>query len=526
MQFQDFNFTPEILKAIEDMGFEEPSPIQALAIPPISAGRDVTGQAQTGTGKTAAFGLPLIEKMDPADRNVQAIVLCPTRELAIQVAEEFQKLLKYQRGVNVLPIYGGQPIERQLKALRQGVQVVIGTPGRVIDHLERGTLSLNHVKIAVLDEADQMLDMGFREDIETILDETPAKRQMVLFSATMPKPILEISRRFQTNPEFLQVARREMTVPQVEQFYIEVRERDKLEVLSRLMDIHDPKLALIFCNTKRKVDDLIQHLQTRGYFAEALHGDMKQTQRDRVMAKFRGGSIDILVATDVAARGIDVENVDVVFNFDVPQDTEYYVHRIGRTARAGRAGMAITFVAPKEIYKLREIQKFANIRITKIPVPTLTDVEETKTRVFLDKVKTTIQEGDIDKYIRIIEQVMEEEFTSTEIAAALLKFELEPRQEAAPIQEARIAETGAEPGMVRLFINVGRSHNVGPGDIVGAIAGETDVPGKAIGAIRIHEGYSFVEVPEEYGQHVLSVMKGRTIRGHEIDITPAQGRQR
>ncbi len=317
-----------------------------------------------------------------------------------------------------------------------------------------------------------------------------------------------------------------MTVPQVEQYYIEVRERDKLEVLSRLMDIHDPKLALIFCNTKRKVDDLIQHLQTRGYFAEALHGDMKQTQRDRVMAKFRGGSIDILVATDVAARGIDVENVDVVFNFDVPQDTEYYVHRIGRTARAGRAGMAITFVAPKEIYKLREIQKFANIRITKIPVPTLTDVEETKTRVFLDKVKASIQEGEIDKYIRIIEQVMEEEYTSTEIAAALLKFELEPRQEAAPVQEARIADTGAEPGMVRLFINVGRSHNIGPGDIVGAIAGETDVPGKAIGAIRIHEGYSFVEVPEEYGQHVLSTMKGRTIRGHEIDITPAQGRQR
>jgi ATP-dependent RNA helicase DeaD len=526
MQFQDFNLSPEVLQAIEEMGFEEPTPIQTVAIPPIRAGRDVTGQAQTGTGKTAAFGIPLLEQIDPGTRTIQAIVLCPTRELAIQVAEEFSRLLRYKRSIAVLPVYGGQPIERQLKMLRQGVQVVIGTPGRVIDHIERGTLSLDHVKMTVLDEADQMLDMGFREDIETILDETPADRQTILFSATMPKPILEISHRFQKNPEFIRITPRELTVPQIEQTYLEVRERDKLEVLSRLLDIHDPDLALVFCNTKRKVDDLIQHLQTRGYFAEALHGDMKQAQRDRVMAKFRGGSIDILVATDVAARGIDVENVDLVFNYDVPQDTEYYVHRIGRTARAGRAGMAITFVAPKEIYKLREIQKFAKIRITKIPVPTLTDVEATKTRVFLDRVKTTIQEGDIEKYIRIVEQVMEEEYTSLEIAAALLKFELEPKTEAPAVQELRCEDTGAEPGMVRLHINIGRNQQVGPGDIVGAIAGETDVPGKAIGAIRIHDAYSFVEVPEEYARHVIDVMQGRTIRGNEIEITPAQGRNR
>ncbi|KUG19223.1 MAG: DEAD/DEAH box helicase [Methanomicrobiaceae archaeon] len=524
-KFDDLGLSTEMQKAVADMGFEEPTPIQALAIPYISAGRDVTGQAQTGTGKTAAFGIPTIEKIDPALRDVQAIVLCPTRELAIQVAEEFSTLLAYKTGISVLPVYGGQPIERQLKALASGVQIVIGTPGRVMDHLERGTLSLQSVRIAILDEADQMLDMGFREDIEMILDKVPDERQTILFSATMPPPILEISKRFQKNPEFLRIAHRELTVPQVEQHYLEVSERDKLEILSRLIDINNPNLALIFCNTKRKVDDLTGHLQARGYFAEGLHGDMKQSQRDRVMAKFRTGAIDILVATDVAARGIDVEDVDLIVNYDVPQDVEYYVHRIGRTARAGRSGRAITFAGPREVYKLRDIQKFAKTRITRIPVPSLADVEETKTRMFLERAKQAILEGGMEKYIRHVEQVMEEEYTSLEIAAALLKIQIGAGGEAERVQDQHLEDTGAEPGMVRLFINLGRHHQVAPRDIVGAIAGETGVPGRLIGAISIHDNYSFVEVPKEYAEEVLTVMRTKTIRGSPVEISPAQRRQ-
>ena len=343
--FGEFAISEEMLSAISDMGFEEPTPIQLMAIPQILDGKDVTGQAQTGTGKTAAFAIPIIEKLDAENRNVQAIVLSPTRELTIQTAEEFSHLMKYKKGLSVVPIYGGQAIERQLRALRGPVQVVIGTPGRVIDHINRGTLKLDAVSMFVLDEADQMLDMGFRDDIIEIIHQTPENRQTILFSATMPAPILDITRRFQNNPEFIKITRRELTVPQIEQTYIEVRERDKLEALCRFLDMNNPELALVFCNTKRSVDDLMTRMQARGYLVEAIHGDMKQIQRDRVMSRFRSGSIDVLIATDVAARGIDVDDVDIVFNYDVPQDVEYYVHRIGRTGRAKRHGVAYTLLS-------------------------------------------------------------------------------------------------------------------------------------------------------------------------------------
>ena len=333
IRFQDFNISPETLRAIEEMGFEEPTPIQVSAIPALLEGRDVTGQAQTGTGKTAAFGIPAIERIDPRSRKTQVLVLSPTRELAIQIAEEFARLAACHDGISILPIYGGQPIERQFRALERGAQIVVGTPGRILDHLDRGTLSFDSVRLVVLDEADQMLDMGFRDDIEAILDETPADRQTVLFSATLPKPILEISKRFQKDPAFISVARREVTVPQIEQLYLEVRSRDRLEILTRVLDIYDPDLTLIFTNTKKGVDELTSHLQARGYFAEGLHGDMKQVLRDRVMAKFRSGTIDILVATDVAARGIDVDNVDLVINYDVPRTST-----TTSTASAGRHG--------------------------------------------------------------------------------------------------------------------------------------------------------------------------------------------
>ncbi|HJJ54831.1 MAG TPA: DEAD/DEAH box helicase [Methanocorpusculum sp.] len=555
--FGEFAISEELLSAISDMGFEEPTPIQQMAIPQILDGKDVTGQAQTGTGKTAAFGIPLIEKLDPENRSIQAIVLSPTRELTIQTAEEFSQLMKYKKGLTVVPIYGGQAIERQLRALRGPVQVVIGTPGRVIDHIDRGTLNLDHVKMFVLDEADQMLDMGFRDDIIEIIHKVPEDHQTILFSATMPAPILDITRRFQKDPEFIKITRRELTVPQIEQTYIEVRERDKLEALCRFLDMNNPELALVFCNTKRSVDDLMTRMQARGYMVEAIHGDMKQIQRDRVMARFRSGSIDVLIATDVAARGIDVDDVDIVFNYDVPQDVEYYVHRIGRTGRAGRAGKSVTFVAPREIYKLRDIQRYAKIRIAKTPIPTLNDVAEVKQQAFLDKVREVMNDesGDLERYLPLVEQLLEsqpesgDEVTSIEVAAALLKMHLEdakstmseeieelqpqpkPRRSRdrdeerfRPVAEGTYETSGGEPGMVRFRISLGKNQQIRPKDIVGAFAGECEIPGSSIGRIDLYGNYSFVEVPLEHADKVREVMSKATIRNKELQITVATPR--
>jgi ATP-dependent RNA helicase DeaD len=424
-RFSEFRISPKILRAIEDMGFEEPTPIQVSAIPLILAGRDVTGHAKTGTGKTAAFGIPALEKIEPHNRQTQVIVLSPTRELAIQTAEEIALLATHLGHITVLPIYGGQPIERQLRSLKTGVQIVVGTPGRVLDHLRRGTLSLSRVRLVVLDEADQMLDMGFLPDIETILSKTPKDRQTVLFSATLPKPILAISKRFQNNPEFVEIPHKELTVPQVEQRYLEVHSRDKFDVLCRLLDQMDPRLVLVFCNTKRRVDQLSKRLKTLGYRAGGIHGDLKQSQRDRVMAQFRRGEIDLLVATDVAARGIDVEEIDLVVNVDVPQVAEYYVHRIGRTARAGRSGRAITFVGPEDIYKMKEIQRMAHITISRIPLPSARDAAETRVKSLADKIKQTVDAGNLDQQTETVERIMVDDYTSLEIAAALLKMHTE-----------------------------------------------------------------------------------------------------
>lgn len=529
IQFSDFNLSKEVGKAIEDMGFEEPSPIQALAIPLIQAGRDVTAQAQTGTGKTAAFGIPVIEKIDPAKRCVQALVLCPTRELCMQIAEEFSNLLAHLPRVSVLPVYGGQPIERQLKALHAGVHIVIGTPGRIMDHLDRRTLILGDVKMVVLDEADQMLDMGFRDDIELILKKIPQERQTLLFSATLPQPIIDISKRFQNKPEFVRVQYAELTVPQIEQCYIEVKEREKLDVLCRLIDLEDPQLAIIFCNTKRRAEELSGKVRARGYRADELHGDMKQSQRDRVMGGFRKGSIDILIATDVAARGIDVDDVDLVINFDVPQDVEYYVHRIGRTGRAGKSGKAVTFVSPRDFTKIHEIQKYAKVQLARMPVPSQSDVAETRIRAMLDKVREAVKAGGLESYVRIIEDESEGDLSTIEIAAALLKVQMELGSSGGQDEQRKqrddidFADTGAEVGMVRFFLAVGRMHKVAPKDIVGAIAGETGIPGKAIGAIRILDSYSFVEVPKEHATEVYSIMKDRTIRNQPTGIEPAAG---
>ncbi|MBI5374604.1 MAG: DEAD/DEAH box helicase [Candidatus Schekmanbacteria bacterium] len=522
--FNDITLSREIRKAIEDMGFEEATPIQAQSIPILLQGKDVIGQAQTGTGKTAAFGIPILEMVESESKKTQAIILCPTRELAVQVAEEMKKIARYKKGIEILPIYGGQPIDRQIKGLKRGVQIIIGTPGRVMDHMERRTLKMENVKIVVLDEADEMLDMGFREDIETILKKVPTERQTVLFSATMPKSILDLTHRFQKNPQFIKVVHKELTVPSIEQFYLEVKEHSKAEILARLIDAYNLKLSLVFCNTKRKVDELAGSLQARGYSAEGLHGDMNQSQRDRVMAKFRKGIVEILVATDVAARGIDVEDIEAVFNYDVPQDEEYYVHRIGRTGRAGKTGRAFTLAVGRDTYKIRDIQKYANTKIKSLKVPSVTDVEERKTGKLLEQVKNTINEGHLGKYVHLVEGLLEEDYTSLDVAAGLLKVLMGEENKEKPrpsSREEKFGDTGASHGMVRLFINAGKNQKVRPGDILGSIAGETGIPGEEVGAIDIYDKFSFVEVPEEYANDVISGMKGKQIKGIKISIEPA-----
>lgn len=528
LRFEDMNISNEICRAVLDMGFEEATPIQSQAIPVILEGKDIIGQSQTGTGKTAAFGIPLLERINPEDRRLQALILCPTRELAIQVSEEFRKLLKYKDNIRVLPIYGGQPIDRQIAALRKGTQVVIGTPGRVMDHMRRRTIKAETVQMMVLDEADEMLDMGFREDIETILVKIPEEHQTLLFSATLSPEILDITKRFQKNPEFIKIVRKELTVPNIEQYYFDVKEKTKLDALCRIIDVYDPKLAMVFCNTKKRVDDLVEMLQGRGYFAEGLHGDLKQAQRDKVMQKFRNGTIEILVATDVAARGIDVDDIDVVFNYDVPQDEEYYVHRIGRTGRAGKAGKAFTFCVGKEIYKLRDIMRYTKTKIQQQKLPTLSDVEEMKTNIYLEKIKGIIEEGHLTKYIHLVDRLMEEDYTSIDIAAALLKDHLSDvnADDIDALDDINLGGTelygGESEKMVRLFINAGKKSKIRAKDIVGAIANEAGIPGKTLGEIAIFDGYTFVDVPNEFVRDILHGMKHAKIKGKRVHIEIAK----
>jgi ATP-dependent RNA helicase DeaD len=521
LRFEDLNLSKEIRKAIESMGFEEATPIQSEAIPLILEGKDVIGQAQTGTGKTVAFGIPILEMIQPKNRRPQAIILCPTRELAIQVAEELKKLSKYKKDVSVLPIYGGQPIDRQIFALKKGVQIIIGTPGRTIDHIQRGNLRLDHVKIVVLDEADEMLDMGFIDDIETILKETPAERQTLLFSATMPRPILELTKRYQNNPQLAKVVHKQLTVPNVEQVYFEVRESMKVEALSRLIDMHDLKLSLVFCNTKRKVDEVVANLQVRGYLADGLHGDMTQAQRDRVMGKFRSNAFDILVATDVAARGIDVEGIEAVFNYDLPQNEEYYVHRIGRTARMGKAGRAFTFAVGKEVYKLREIQNYANVKIERQKIPSVNDVEEIRLNTFLDKVKDQIEQGGLEHYTNLVERLIDQDYASVDIAAALLKLNMGTDSGERVIDFDEVREGSFREDMARLFINIGRSQRIDVKDVLGAIAGESGIPGKRIGKIDVFDKYTFVEVPEKFADDVVRIMNNNQIKGNKVSVERA-----
>ena len=522
MTFEEMCLDTRIMRAIAEMGFEQPSPIQAQSIPIAVEGKDMIGQARTGTGKTASFGIPMLQRINPKDKSLQAIVLCPTRELAIQSANEIRKLAKFLHGIKVLPIYGGQEISQQIRSLKGGVQIVIGTPGRVMDHLRRHTLKPQTVDIVVLDEADEMLNMGFREDIETILGQLPEERQTMLFSATMPKPILEIAKRYLHEPEIVKVIQKELTVPKIEQYYYEVNPRKKNEVLSRLLDMYDPSLSLVFCNTKRKVDELVADLKGRGYFAEGLHGDMKQSQRDRVMNGFRNGRTDILVATDVAARGIDVDDVEAVFNYDVPQDDEYYVHRIGRTGRAGREGRAFTLVVGKEIYKLKDIQRYCKTKIRRQPIPSVNDVAAIKVEKLLEQAGELIATDGLGRMMDLLEEYLDgSDYSATEMAAALLAMQLgETSTQTLPKEE--FGDTGAEPGMVRMFMNIGKKDRVRIGDILGAVAGESGMEGALVGTIDMYDNFSFVEVPQEYAAAVLEAMNHSKIKGRRVNMEPAK----
>ncbi|HWR40426.1 MAG TPA: DEAD/DEAH box helicase [Patescibacteria group bacterium] len=521
--FGEIQLSKKTLAAITEMGFEEPSPIQSKTIPLVMEGHDVLGQAQTGTGKTAAFGIPIMEQISEL-KQVQALVMTPTRELAIQVSEELGKIGKFKR-IKTLPIYGGQAIDRQIRSLKMGVQVVVGTPGRLLDHIRRKTIKLDHVKMLILDEADEMLDMGFIDDIETILQNIPAEgRQTLLFSATMPNEIMKLADRYMTNRVTVTISKEQLTVPLIDQCYYETR--DKLEGLCRVLDAEDTGKLIIFCRTKKGVDDLVASLSARGYLSDGLHGDLSQAQRDRVMKKFRDGKLEILIATDVAARGLDIDDISHVVNYDIPQDPESYVHRIGRTGRAGRKGIAVTFIQPREYRQLKLIEKQVKTRIFRKQLPSPADILERQLEVIKNQLVNTIAQGGFQDYHNVVADLVGD-YDLMDLAAASLKLFQEGYKEKPDTEEkesSSFTNTGAQAGMVRLFINVGRQQRILPQDIVRTIAEEADISGSIIGLINIYDKFTFVEVPEDVAERVLSVMNKNTIKGYKINVEPAKMR--
>ncbi|MBP3040197.1 DEAD/DEAH box helicase [Bacillaceae bacterium Marseille-Q3522] len=424
-KFQELGISPETMKSLRKMGFEEATPIQTETIPLSLNNQDLIGQAQTGTGKTAAFGIPLVDKIDRTEENIQGIVIAPTRELAIQVSEELYKI-GYGKRARVLPIYGGQDISRQIRALKKNPHIIVGTPGRVLDHINRRTLKLDHVKTVILDEADEMLNMGFIEDIESILSSVPSDRQTLLFSATMPPAIQRMAEKFMKNPQIVRVKSKEVTVPLIDQYYLEVQERSKFDILTRLLDIQSPELAIVFGRTKRRVDELSEALNVRGYTAEGIHGDLTQAKRMSVLRKFKEGSIDVLVATDVAARGLDISGVTHVYNFDIPQDPESYVHRIGRTGRAGKTGVAITFITPRERSYLHVVEKTTKHKMDRMKPPTIDEALEGQQKAVIEKIMQTVETNGLQTYKQAADELLEQQDPTTIVAAVLKMLTKEP----------------------------------------------------------------------------------------------------
>lgn len=528
--FNQLNISDEVLKGLEKMGFEESTPIQGEAIPHLLEGKDVMALAPTGTGKTCAFGVPTVDMVDPSDGTIQALVLCPTRELVIQIAKELEMIGLFKKGLRVTAIYGGQPIERQIVSLKRKPQIIVATPGRVMDHMRRRTVRLEDLRMIILDEADEMLNMGFRDDINEILKSVPERRQTALFSATYSKEVKALTKKYQTDSVFIKTTTKELTVDTVKQYYVEVKNKDKASVLANLLDVNQFKLSLAFCNTKRMVDDLTSELNSLGYSAEALHGDMKQVQRDRVMDRYRKGTLDILVATDVAARGIDVNDIEAVFNYDVPKDDEYYVHRIGRTGRAKKTGIAYTLATPRDMSKLRTIMSYTKVKIERMAAPTSQDVLEIKTKKVLKEVTKLQEKGKLEKYTSLIEKMIEsseKELSPMDVAAALLKIHLkesEKGKEVKPKKNTIATQSGAEAGMVRLFINLGSLDKIQAKDIIKLIASRTSMEGSQMGVIKIYDKFTFFEVPVELGDEVMQKVIGTKHGKRRVNIEVANSR--
>ena len=525
--FEELGIIEPLTRALKDVGYETPTPIQIRTIPVLISGRDVIGQAPTGTGKTAAFALPILQHLDLNSNRVQALVLAPTRELAIQVAEAFHSYSKYLGRVRVLPIYGGQPIQKQLERLRTGVQVVVGTPGRVMDHLRRGTLELAGLKMIVLDEADEMLRMGFIEDVEWILSQAPTELQTALFSATMPAEIRHVADRYLENPVTVESEHKTITVPTIHQRYMQVAEPQKLDALGQLLetDAAPGAATLVFVRTKLRAAEVAERLQARGYAAEAMQGDMSQAQRESVIRRLRSGQLELVVATDVAARGLDVERIGLVVNYDIPNDLESYVHRVGRTGRAGRSGEAVLFVTPREQRQLRALESYTGQRIERMTPPTQADIAARRIEMFKEQILRVVEEEKLDLYMTLVQDLAYESgHELAEIAAAAARLARGDKPLAAPREAEPVVESPPEDGMVRLFMDVGRKNGLRPTDIVGAIANEAGIPGRAIGAIDIYDHYAFVEIPAEYKDQVLDAMQRTRIRNQRANLRIAPAR--
>jgi ATP-dependent RNA helicase DeaD len=515
--FEELDISPAVSRALTEMGFEAPTPIQTAAIPPALGGRDIIGQAQTGTGKTASFGIPVVEKKAAGVRPY-ALILEPTRELAIQVAEEITRIGQYRK-CSVLPVYGGASMERQLRALRKGTDIVVGTPGRLIDHLYRKSLSLAGVSIVVLDEADEMLDMGFIDDIEQILQSLPPERQTMLYSATMSPEIMKVAKRHMKDPVRIAINVKDIVAPKIQQVFYEVLERDKMEVLTRLLDVETPELTLVFCHTKREVDEVSATLQQRGYNTGALHGDFTQSHREEIMSRFRGGDIEILVATDVAGRGIDVENISHVINYSIPQNPEGYIHRIGRTGRAGRSGIAVTFVTPREYRQLQLIEKIARTKLSRKEIPSAAEVKKARRRIMKEELSAVIEKGGHAPYLAAVKELSESldpaEMTAAALSLAFGQMEVAELKRQAPVRDR-------EKGMTRLFFTVGRKDRIEPAEILRTIAREARIPGRSVGKIDIMDSCTFVEVSSDIAEKVAAAMNNALIRGRKVSVAKAR----
>jgi ATP-dependent RNA helicase DeaD len=567
--FSELGLPDTLLAAIETLGYERPSPIQAMSIPPALLGKDLVGLSATGSGKTAAFTLPALAKLDVKQGYPQVLILCPTRELAVQVCEEVHRLGAKMNGLHATPVYGGAPIDRQLRALRSGAQLVVGTPGRLLDHLRRGSFDASRIKMAILDEADRMLDMGFKDEMDELLAALPPDRQTLFFSATMNPGVSRLIQKFGNSPEVIQIEQKARTVSTVEQSYFEVRQRSKVEVLSRILDMNPPRLGIIFCNTKRSVDECTEDLVNRGYAADRLHGDITQQMRERVLKRFRDGAVEILVATDVAARGLDIEEIDIVFNYDLPTDPEDYVHRIGRTGRAGRSGRAVSFVYGREIYRLQSIERYTRSVIKRERIPSVEQVEGRRADLIFDDLKERLETGKFDTYQDNIDRLLEQGHTPTDIAGALVTMIREasgregsaieedreperrerreaPRRDDRPQRDDRGPQRDdrgsqrddrgprhdgprdiipQESGMTRLFLSLGKTHGVMAKEIVGMLYREAGLPDGCLGRITLFPKHSLVDVPEQFVGQVIDRTRNARLRGRpfrmDVDRGPA-----